>query len=90
MPTYGASSVIPPRRPLAIENDKDNPEPYAVMAASVIKLASTLDQMKSSGLTMRAMQVLLKDATGVSHRDIEAILTAAPKLRRYYTAPKAK
>lgn len=75
---------------LSIKTNEENPEPYEVLAASVIKLAATLDQMKASGLTMRAMQVLLKDATGVSHRDIEAILTAAPKLRRYYSAPKAK
>ena len=40
--------------------------------------------MNKSGLTMRAMQVLLKDATGVSLYDVERILTAAPMLRNLF------
>ena len=67
--------------------DEKNPEPLPLIAASIIKLAAGLGNMKASGLSMRAMQVLLKDATGVSLQNIDRILNAAPRLRSMYLAP---
>lgn len=62
------------------------PEPAELLAASIVKLADGIERLTSSGLSSRAMEVLLKDCTGVSRENIRAILEAAPRLRAWYLA----
>ena len=45
-------------------------EPLKIVASSVIKLADGLTKMNDSGLTQRAIVLLLHDATGVNKKEI--------------------
>lgn len=58
-----------------------------VVASSVIKLADGLKKMNDSGLTQRAIVLLLHDATGVNKKDIVKILEVAPLLAERYVRP---
>jgi len=62
-------------------------EPLKIVASSVIKLADGLTKMNDSGLTQRAIVLLLHDATGVNKKDIIKILGAAPLLAERYVRP---
>ncbi len=62
-------------------------EPLKIVASSVIKLADGLTKMNDSGLTQRAIVLLLHDATGVNKKEIIKILEAAPLLAERYVRP---
>ena len=62
-------------------------EPFSVVAAAIIKIADGLEAMNNSGLTERAVVLLLHDATGVNKREIVKILEAAPLLQERYVRP---
>lgn len=62
-------------------------EPLEVVAASVVKLADGITRMNDSGLTQRAIVLLLHDATGVNKKEIIKILEAAPLLAERYVRP---
>ncbi len=63
-------------------------EPFEVVAASIVKLADGFQAMIDSGLTQRAIILLLHDATGVNKKEIVKILEAAPKLAERYVRPQ--
>jgi NurA-like 5'-3' nuclease len=69
-------------QPPTVRRDGKKPEPLELVAASIVKLADGIDQMKKSGLTERGIKVLLNDVTGVPKCHIEAILNAGPWLRK--------
>lgn len=73
-----------------IKRNQDKPETLELIAASIIKVADGLDMMRKSGLTARAIQILLHDVTRVPLYQIEAILDAGPKLRKAMLAPEVK
>lgn len=75
---------------LTVKRDEENPEPLELIAASVIKLADGIDKMKRSGLSQRAIKILLYDVTKVPLNHIEKILNAGPALRGYMLAPEAR
>lgn len=66
---------------VVVTRSEEQPEPLELIAAAVIKLADGIDKMKRSGLSNRAIQILLHDVTKVPLRDIEKVLEAGPKLR---------
>ena len=55
-----------------------------IVASSVIKLADGIRKINDSGLTQRAIVLLLHDATGVNKKEIVKILEAAPLLAERY------
>lgn len=61
-----------------------NDEPFTVVANSIVKLADGIAAMNNSGLTDRAIIVLLHDSTGVNKKEIVKILKAAPLLAERY------
>ena len=65
-------------------------EPFTVVANSIIKLADGLTAMNESGLTNRAIVLLLHDATGVNKKEIVKILEAAPLLSERYIRPQVE
>lgn len=75
---------------VVVKRDEEKPEPLELIAASVVKVADGLDRMRKSGLTPRAIQVLLHDVTRVPLYQIEQILEAGPKLRKYMLVPETK
>jgi hypothetical protein len=67
--------------------DNDTEEPLNVIVSSLHKVAEGFDQINESGLSRRAIVLLLHDATRVGKKDIDAILDAAPLLVERYTEP---
>ncbi len=67
-----------------LENDTE--EPLSVIVSSLHKVANGFDQINDSGLSRRAIVLLLHDATRVGKKDIDAILDAAPLLVERYTS----
>jgi len=71
------------------ENEAEKPlklvgegaENIEIVAAQVLKLADASEKMLKSGLTMKALTVLLHDDTKISKRDIEKVLLALPRLK---------
>lgn len=66
------------------------PEPLELVAASIVKVADGIDKMRKSGLTKRAIVVLLHDATRVPMMHIESIIDAGPRLRQLMLVPEPK
>ncbi len=69
---------------VTLENDTE--EPLSVIVSSLHKVADGFDQINDSGLSRRAIVLLLHDATRVGKKDIDAILDAAPLLVERYTS----
>jgi hypothetical protein len=66
-----------------MENDTE--DPLSVIVTSLHKVADGITQINESGLTDRAIVLLLHDLTKVPKGQIQAILEAAPLLVERYT-----
>lgn len=71
-----AKPAIPPT-----EEPKD-------LSSAIEAISDGLKKLIGSGLNRRALVVLLQDATGVSKRDITAVLDGLNDLKKLYTCPK--
>ena len=69
---------------VTLENDTE--EPLSIIVSSLHKVAAGFDQINESGLSRRAIVLLLHDATRVKKGDIEQILDAAPLLVERYVS----
>ena len=65
--------------------DNDTEDPLHVIVSSLHRVSDGFDHINESGLSRRAVVLLLHDATRVGKKDIEAILDAAPLLVERYT-----
>jgi len=54
------------------------------IATSLEKLTRSAAELLQSGLTMRALVLLLHDTSKVGRRDIEKVLAALPELDLYF------
>jgi len=75
----------PKKQAITIKPDDTAPE---VLATAIVKLATAARQLLDSRLTDRAIQVLLRDATGESMATIERVLKGAATLNRYVKPSK--
>ena len=66
--------------------DNDTEEPLSVIVSSLHKVADGFEQINESGLSRRAVVLLLHDSTRVGKKEIAAILDAAPLLVDRYTS----
>ena len=67
---------------VSVENDTE--DPLHVIVSSLHRISDGFDHINESGLSRRAVVLLLHDATRVGKKDIEAILDAAPLLVERY------
>lgn len=68
---------------ITVKTNEVNPEPLELVAKSIIQIAETFEKIKSSPLRQHTVIIILKDMTGLSQRDIKAVLEAAADLKRY-------
>lgn len=68
-----------------VKVDNDTEDPLHVIVSSLHRISDGFDHINESGLSRRAVVLLLHDATRVGKKDIEAILDAAPLLVERYT-----
>lgn len=68
--------IIQPEKP-------DDQVPFAVLAIAIRDLAAVSEKIKQSGLTDRAVDLLLSDLTKMSRSDVRKVLNALPKLSQF-------
>lgn len=56
-----------------------------VLAQSIVRLSENVEKLLASGLTMRAICVMVKAETGITHETTSTVLETLPKLKRIYT-----
>ena len=63
--------------------------PAQVIAQSIVKIAEGWDKINRSGLNMKAVLLLISHSSGVSQRDVKAVIYALNSLKAdYLVAPK--
>jgi hypothetical protein len=73
---------------IKIKTDEENPEPIELIAKAVIAMSDNFQKALNSGLTERAIVVLIHDAIpgreSVSIQDIKTVLKYASELKKHY------
>lgn len=64
------------------------PIPAEVLADSIVAISAGIKKMRAGRLGDRAVIVLLKDATGVSQRDIKLVIDGMASLEAMYLRKK--
>lgn len=54
------------------------------LVAAIQNISTAMQVLKNSRLSERALILLLRDATGLSLRDIKKVLEALPNLEKWY------
>jgi hypothetical protein len=60
---------------------------YMKVAEAVKRMRDVGKALSASGLSQRAVTVLLQDATGLTKKDILAVLNAIDNIPKFYLAP---
>lgn len=68
---------------ITVKTNEEKPEPMEVIAQAIIDVSNAFQKLRNGRLTQRAIVLLIKDTTGLSQRDIEAVLIACENLKRY-------
>jgi uncharacterized protein (UPF0254 family) len=71
------------QKTITVKTDEKNPEPLEVLAQSIIDVANAFDKINNGRISQHAIIVLIKDSTGLSQRDIKAVLIACENLKKY-------
>jgi len=72
---------------IKIVKDELNPESAELLAKSIIQVADASQKMLNSGLSLRALVVLLQDGIGqgkISKTQIQLVLNNLPRLKGWY------
>lgn len=77
---------------ITVRRREDEPEDVVLVAQAILACAEAADRLLTSGLTLRALTVLLHDLTssGVTRTQIRDVLLTLPKLRVFLTEPVQK
>jgi hypothetical protein len=78
------------KKQLPVKLDEQNPEPFELIASSIIEISAAFKKMNQSKLKPRVVLLLLKDMTGLGMGDIEKVITAASMLEKEYLKPEPK
>jgi len=79
----GPRKAVKPK--VAIVQDPEAPIEQPVLAAAIIRLSQAAQKLaRESGLTQRAVVILLQHSTKLSQRDIRVVLDGIEQLQRDY------
>ncbi len=70
---------------IKIKQPADKPVAREVLAEVIVKISEGMEKLLRSGLNRRAIVILLRDSTGCTKTDIEAVLEGLDTLARDYT-----
>ena len=74
---------------LIVKKNPENPEPVELIAQSIIDVSNAWKKVRNSGLTLRALVVLIQDADkNLNQRDIHSVLDIVPRLADRYVIQK--
>lgn len=71
-----------------IQSEKE--VPLEILATSIQKISKSMDEIKKSRLTDRAIMVLMKDLTKLSERDIRRVMDSLLDLERVFIKKDAR
>jgi len=71
-------------RTVTIKTDEENPEPYELIADSIIKISEAFEKINSGRLKRRVILLLIKDMTGIGLSEIEKVFIAAEGLKNTF------
>lgn len=72
---------------IKIKKSEENPESAELLAQSIVQVAENFSKVLASGLTERALVVLLYDGIGghkITKDQIRLVLDALPRLKGWY------
>jgi hypothetical protein len=72
---------------IKVKKSEDKPESTEILAASIVQISDGFAKLLNSGLTKRAISVLLQDGIGaakISKKDIILVLDNLPRLKGWY------
>lgn len=86
-PSTTATAKRPPKpEPPKIKQPEGKPEiPEPILAEAILEIHKGFKRLRMSGLNRRGIVVLVRDASGVSMHDINAVLDALDSLADKYT-----
>jgi|GEM_PF-3150370 len=67
-----------------IQKDGEKPIEKEILADAIVNVSAAMRKLSASGLNRNAIVTLVKDATGITKKDIEQILQALVDLKRMY------
>lgn len=70
-----------------VKKDEAQPESKELLAKSIVQVAESSQKLLNSGLSKRAIVVLLQDGIGISKinkKQIELVLENLPRLKSWY------
>lgn len=70
--------------PKGVKLNPVDPEPFEVIADSIIKIADTFDRIKNGPLQMKTIILLISSVSGVNRTEVELVLNAAANLKKHY------
>lgn len=73
------------RTKVVVKQDEEAPIEKGVLAEAIIKISAAAEILRRSGLSEKAIIVLLADKTKIAKGTIEAVLNGLTDLRREYT-----
>lgn len=73
------------RTKVVVRQDEEAPVEKGVLAEAIIKISTAAEILRRSGLSEKAIIVLLADKTKIAKGTIEAVLDGLTDLRREYT-----
>lgn len=77
-------------KPVIVKQDGEAPIATEVLASAIVQIAAATKRALNSGLSRRALLVLLKDASNVPQYHIERVLNAMEQLQDTYVVKKRK
>ncbi len=77
------------KRRVKVVNPEEDKQSVEILAQSIVKISDGFAQLMPSGLTRKALIVLISDATSntVGRIEIGHVLDALPRLKGYYVQP---
>lgn len=74
----------------AVKTVEPTADDYKRIAESILRVGDVGKRLAASGLSRRAILVLLRDATNLPMGDIKLVLDALPQLSKFYLSAQSK
>ena len=75
---------------VVVTQDEQEPIPAEIIAASIVKIADGFERIKKSGLTQRAILLLISSASKVPVTHVRSVLEGIDQLKTLYIAKVVK
>lgn len=82
--------MIEAKKVTVVQKQGVEPVPAEIIAQSIVKIAEGWGKMQHSGLTLKAMYLLISNASGESQRTVQNVLYGIDHLKQLYLLPAKK